>query len=121
MSPELVLTVEGESFEAGDAVRGRVRIAEGGESRGLHAELRFCEHSNGYHRVAYMVAPPEPLHRGDLPTGADIDFVLGLPADAPPDFAGPHGQLYWEVHVRSDEFGPDTRVSQVISVRRREG
>jgi hypothetical protein len=115
----LAIDLDGESFEAGDAVRGRVRVVEGGRSRGLHVELRFCEHSNGYRTVAHTVAPPEPLHRGDLPHGATIDFVLGLPADAPPGFSGPHGELYWEVHARSDEFGADTHEARPISVRSR--
>lgn len=119
MSPLLAIDVDGDSFEGGDPVRGRVRVLEGGKSRGLHVELRFCEHSNGYSTVAHTVAPPDPLHRGDLPQGARIDFVLGLPVDAPPEFSGPHGELYWEVHARSDEFGVDTHEARRISVRPR--
>ena len=119
MSPRLELELDGDTFEAGGAVRGRVRVVKGGKSRALYTELRFCEHSNGYRAVAHTVAPPEPLHTGDLEDGAELDFVLGLPTDAPPELLGPHGELYWEVHVRSDEFGPDTHVSHPISVRPR--
>ena len=119
MSPRLELELEGDTFDPGDAVRGTVHVVEGGGSRALHAELRFREHSNGYYSTAHTVTPPEPLHTGDLADGARIDFALGLPADAPPELSGPHGELFWELHVRSDELGPDTHVSRPISVRPR--
>ena len=121
MSPQLELELDGDRFEAGGAVCGRVRVVEGGKSRALYTELRFCEHSNGYRAVAHTVEHPEPLHTGDLADGAELDFVMGLPADAPPEFVGPHGELYWEVRARSDAFGPDTEVACPISVRPRRG
>ena len=36
--------------------------------------------------------------------------ALDLPADALPGYRSEHGELYWEIDVKSDEMGPDTHL-----------
>ena len=48
--------------------------------------------------------------------GQSHEFAIQIPADALPTFSSAHGELYWEVEARSDEFGIDTKESRVIDV-----
>jgi hypothetical protein len=57
-----------------------------------------------------------PLHRGDLETGMTFSFALPLPPDGLPNCRSEHGELYWRVHLKSAEFGPDTTDHQRIVV-----
>jgi hypothetical protein len=116
LSPKLELTLERDEWAPGERVRGRVLAVEGGRSRELGAQLCFCEASNGYETVAHSVPARAPLHTGDLEDGSSFPLELALPADAPPAWSGPGGRLYWEVRVRSDEFGVDTKASREITV-----
>ncbi len=117
MSTRLEISLDGgTSYPPGAMIGGRVTVVEGGSSRRLDVELRFCERSNRYSAVAHRVAAPRPLHEGDLAAATSHEFALALPADAPPSYSGRHGHLYWEVHARSDERGTDTHASVPIEV-----
>ena len=116
LSPRLEISLDAESYSPGDTVHGRVTVAEGGGSRRLDVALRFCERSNRYNAVAHMVPAPRSLHEGDLTEGASHEFALTLPPEAPPNYSGRHGELWWEVHARSDEPGVDTHASRRFEV-----
>jgi hypothetical protein len=48
--------------------------------------------------------------------GCGSPFTLVLPADALPSYRSQNGELYWEVHARSDELGRDTHVRERVLV-----
>ena len=56
------------------------------------------------------------MHEGDLLAGHSIEFRCPLPPDAPPSLKTEHGELYWEMAVRSDESGFDTSNSRRVEV-----
>lgn len=107
--------LEGEHFLPGDTVRGAVSVLEGGRSRSLEARLQFVEDTADYTEVAWELSSG-PLHRGDLETGMTFSFALPLPPDALPSYRSENGELFWRVHLKSDEFGPDTNEHQRIVV-----
>ena len=117
MSPhlDLVLDTERLDFRPGDWVRGHVAILEGGKSRDLKVSLRYRERSPDYSATVIEI-PSGVLHTGELTAGASHDFAIQVPADAMPTYSSSHGQLYWEVEARSDEFGVDTTASRVVDV-----
>ena len=117
MSPRLDVQLDGGAFVPGDAVRGTIRVLEGGASRFVEASLEFHEDSGDYGSVASSVSTG-PLHEGDLVAGSTLAFMLTVPMDALPNYRSEHGKLYWEVHARSDELGRDTHARQRIIVRR---
>jgi hypothetical protein len=43
-----------------------------------------------------------------LEAGTSFEFELALPPDALPSYKSRHGELYWELDVKSDESGRDT-------------
>ena len=115
MSPRFDLRLERERYAPGDVVRGTVQVLEGGESRTLEAFLLFHEESDDYERVAAQVGSG-PLVTGDLADGASYSFAIPLPAEALPNYRSKHGELWWEVDVKSDELGRDSHERQRIEV-----
>ena len=115
MSPRLVLELDDETVYAGGAVRGTVRVAEGGRSRFLDATLDFLEATFDYSAGGERASAR--LHHGDLDTGSSFRFELAVPDDAVPSFRSRHGHLDWYVKVRSDEFGVDSTAEQRLDMR----
>lgn len=115
MSPRLTLRLDGDACAPGDVVRGTVDVLEGGSSRRLDVLLEFHERSDDYSRVARTVESG-PLHTGDLPAVGSFSFEVRLPEDALPAYRSRHGELYWEVDARSDEFGRDTHARERLNV-----
>ena len=114
MSPAFELQLERESFAPGERVAGSVLVTEGGGSRALEVVLAFREKSPDYEETA--VSQSETLHTGDVQTGQTLAFALELPADALPAYRSEHGELYWEIDVKSDEMGRDTHLRRRIEV-----
>jgi hypothetical protein len=50
----------------------------------------------------------EYARSGDLMAGTSFDFELALPRDAFPNYRSEHGELYWQLDVKSDEFAGDS-------------
>ena len=114
MSPAFELQLEREAFAPGERVAGSVLVTEGGGSRTLEVALAFHEKSPDYEEVP--VSRSQPLQTGDVQTGQSLAFALELPADALPGYRSEHGELYWEIDVKSDEMGPDTHLRRRIEV-----
>jgi hypothetical protein len=114
VSPAFELQVAQESVAPGGRVAGTVLVIEGGGSRELEVTLAFHEKSPDYEEVPIEVS--ETLHTGDLQTGQSLPFALELPADALPAHTSEHGELYWELDVKSDEMGRDTHLRRRIEV-----
>ena len=114
MSPALELQLGRESFAPGERVAGSVLVTEGGGSRALEVVLAFHEKSPDYEEIPFSRS--EALHTGDVQTGQSLAFSLELPADARPGYRSEHGELYWEIDVKSDEIGPDTHLRRRIEV-----
>jgi hypothetical protein len=104
------------SFKPGDWVRGRVRVVEGGSSRALSVDVRFRERTSDYSATPATYGETV-LHEGELTAGASFPFAIQLPADCFPSFETLNGELYYEVHARSDERGPDTHAELRINVQ----
>ncbi|MGI8807004.1 MAG: hypothetical protein ACR2KK_04030 [Acidimicrobiales bacterium] len=115
MIARLEVTLENEACVPGDTVRGTVFVVEDEKSRSLTASLEYHEKTEEYSHMATCI-PGGHLHEGDLTAGMSFDFTLQLPADALPNFRSQHGELYWEVHARSDEPGFDTHARRRLSV-----
>lgn len=115
MSLRLEVQLDRESYRAGEAVTGTVLVLEGGSSRALEATLEFKEKSSDYDATPRKVGP-QRLHEGDLATGESYELAVELPQDALPSLKSEHGELYWELDVRSDERGPDTHERRRIEV-----
>ena len=107
MSPRFQLQLDRERYAPGDTIRGTILVLEGGGSRSLEALLEYNEETDDYQEVAISI-PSGPLHEGELTTGTSFEFLLALPPDALPNFRSKHGELYWQVDVKSDEAGRDT-------------
>lgn len=114
MSPAFEVQLEREAFAPGERVSGSVLVTEGGSSRALEVALEFHESSPDYEEVP--VTRSVSLHAGDVQAGQSLPFALELPADALPAYRSEHGELYWEVDVKSDEMGRDTHVRRRIEV-----
>lgn len=115
MSPGLDLQLDRERYMPGDTIRGRVSVLEGGGSRSLQVVLEYHEKTDDYSAVATSIPGP-PLHEGDLMAGTAFDFELRLPPDAFPNYRSNCGELYWELDVKSDEFGLDTHNRRRVEV-----
>jgi hypothetical protein len=114
VSPAFELQLERERFAPGQKVAGTVLVTEGGGSRGIDVTLGFHEKSPDYEETAASFT--QTLHTGDVQAGQSLPFALDLPADALPAYRSEHGELYWEVDVKSDEMGRDTHVRRRIEV-----
>ncbi len=111
---KLALDLDADSVAAGEAVKGRVVVIEGGRSRALTLTLSFRERSPSY--VETPFSEGGVLHEGDLTTGQALEFGFVLSNDAAPSVKGKHGELIWELEAVSDEPGLDTRVSRLLEV-----
>jgi hypothetical protein len=107
VSSRFELQLERERYTPGDTVGGTILVLEGGRSRSVEVLLQYKEETEDYLEVATSVSIG-PLHEGDLTTGTSFEFELALPPDALPNYQSEHGELYWDVNVKSDEFGSDT-------------
>jgi hypothetical protein len=114
VSPAFELQLARERFAPGEPVAGTVLVTEGGGSRVLEVVLAFNEKSPDYEETP--VSTTQALHTGDVQTGQSLAFSLDLPADALPGHRSEHGELYWEIDVKSDEMGPDTHLRRRIEV-----
>ena len=115
MSPELELRLDRERYEPGETIRGTVYVLEGGGSRSVEALLDYNEKTEDHASVATSISSG-PLQAGDLATGMSFEFELALPPDAFPNYRSEHGELYWEVHIKSEELGPDSHERRRIDV-----
>jgi hypothetical protein len=115
MSPRLQVQLEQQEYAPGETVKGTILVVEGGSSRSLEALLEYKEETEDYREVAISI-PSGPLHEGDLTTGTSVEFQLSLPADALPNYQSEHGELYWEVDAKSNEFARDTHERTRIQV-----
>jgi hypothetical protein len=115
VSPQFELHLDRERCAPGETISGTIVVLEGGPSRSLEMLLAYNEETEEYAAVANSISSG-PLHTGDLTTGMSFDFELALPADAFPNYRSEHGELYWELDVKSEEFGPDTHQRRRIEV-----
>jgi hypothetical protein len=99
----------------GGTIRGTILVLEGGPSRSLEVLLEFKEESKGASGVATSVSTGS-LHDGDLETGMSFGFELTLPEDAFPIYRSEHGELYWQLDVKSDSFGSDVHERRRVEV-----
>lgn len=111
---KLDLRLDSDRVAAGEVLRGRVTVVEGGPSKSLTLTISFHERSPGYEAVPF--SDSEVLRPGDLVTGDTVDFHYALPATAPPSVKSEHGELYWELAVVSSDPGFDTRELRRIEV-----
>lgn len=118
MSPRFQLQLDRQRYAPGETIKGTILILEGGGSRALEARLEYKEESPDYSEVAISI-PSGTLHQGDLTEGTSLEFELALPPDALPSYKSRHGQLYWEVDVKSDEVSLDTHERCRIEVEPR--
>ena len=114
MSPAFELQLARERFARGERVAGTVLVTAGGGSRALEVTLAFHEKSPDYEEIPFSRS--QALHTGDVQTGQSLAFSLDLPADALPGYRSEHGELYWEIDVKSDEMGRDTHLRRRIEV-----
>jgi hypothetical protein len=114
VSPAFEVQLARDSFAPGERVAGTVLVAEGGGSRALEVTLAFHEKSPDYEETPVSVK--QALQTGDVQTGQSLAFALDLPEDALPGHSSEHGELYWELDVKSDEMGPDTHARRRIEV-----
>jgi hypothetical protein len=117
VSPRLDLQLDTDrlEFQPGDWVRGRVAVLEGGKSRDLSVRVRYREKSPDYDATV-VEHTSGALCTGDLTAGRTYDFAIQIPSDALPSYSSVHGDLWWEVEARSNEFGVDTKTTQRIDV-----
>jgi hypothetical protein len=115
VSPQLELLLDRDRCAPGEAIRGTIVVLEGGRSRSLEALLQYNEATEDFAAVATSVSTG-PLHAGDLAPGMSFEFELTLPRDALPNHRSENGELYWELDVKSEEFGPDTHQRRRIEV-----
>jgi hypothetical protein len=102
-------------YAPGETVRGAVAVVAGGGPALLVVALNLHERSTGCEAIA-IATPPTPIHEGELIEGSVYRFGLGLPADAPPSVASPHGGLWWAVDVSAGEPGSSPLASRRIEV-----
>lgn len=115
MSSRFQLQLDRERYTPGESIRGTILVLEHGGSRSLEALLEYHEETADYSEVATSISSG-PLHAGDLTAGTSFQFELSLPPDAFPNYRSENGELYWELDVKSDEFGRDTHERHRIDV-----
>jgi hypothetical protein len=109
------IELQGESFAPGGAVHGWVKVNEARHSDNVQVSLRYQERTSDYHGHVLSV-PPVAVHQGDVQPGESYEFNLQLPADAPPAYSSPYGDMWWEVVVHSAKTGIDDVVTRRIEV-----
>jgi hypothetical protein len=115
VSPRFQLQLDQERYAPGETIEGTIVVVEGGGSRSLAAVLEYIEETEDYTDVATSISTGQ-LHAGELTTGVSIDFELALPLHAFPNYRSEHGELYWQVDLKSDELGRDTHERHRIDV-----
>ena len=115
MSPRLRIDLDREQYRLGDAVPGKVVVLSGGASRSLKVWLEYREKTKDYKEVAASVEH-STLNEGPIAEGASFDFELTLPADGYPNYKSEHGELWWELNVKSAERGRDTHERRRLDV-----
>jgi hypothetical protein len=115
MSLRFDLHLDRARYAPGERIRGTIVVLEGGRSRSLQVLLAYNERTDDYATVATSLSTG-PLHTGDLTAGMAFPFELALPADALPNYRCEHGELYWELDVTSERFGPDAHERRRIEV-----
>ena len=116
MSPRFRVALDRERFVPGNYVRGTVTVGTGGRSRSLEVSLQYTEETEDYSACAISLDTTS-LHTGNLVTGQLFDFEVALPDDALPNYSSRHGELYWQIDVKSDQLGPDSHDRRRIDVR----
>jgi hypothetical protein len=111
---KLALELAAESIPPGGTVAGRIKVAEGGDSRELTLTLTFYEHTRDFTIPAAQTSAV--VHQGAVTTGDAYEFSFALPEDAVPSVETKNGKLYWELELRSDEPGFDTHVRRELRV-----
>jgi hypothetical protein len=115
MSPRFRIDLDREDYGLGDTVKGKVVAVEGGNSRSLDVRLDYREQTKDYNEVGATVEHPT-LNEGPIAEGALFDFALTLPVGGYPNYKSEHGELWWELDVKSDEPGRDTHERRRIDV-----
>jgi hypothetical protein len=115
MSPRLQVTLDQNSYTPGDTVKGTIVVLEGGASHSLEARLEYNEETHDYHDIATSFSSGL-LHQGDLVASTSFEFELEIPAKAFPNYRSEHGELYWQIDVKSEETGRDTHERRRIEI-----
>jgi hypothetical protein len=115
VSAQFQLQLDRERYAPGDAINGTVLVVDGGDSRSLEALLEYKEETDDYLEVAKSISSGQ-LHSGELGTGTTFEFELLLPEEALPNYKSEHGELYWELDLKSDERGRDTHERRRIEI-----
>src|SRR5262245_18274403 len=115
MSLRLQVTLDRDSYTPGDTQKGTILVLEGGASHSLEARHEYNEETDDYHDVAASFSSVL-LHRGDLVAGTSFEFEFEIPPDAFPNYRSGHGELYWQIDVKSDETGRDTHERRRIEI-----
>jgi hypothetical protein len=116
MSARFQLQLDRERYRPGDTIEGDILVLEGGDSSSLEVLLEYKEETeDGYTAVATNVSTGL-LHAGNLAPGMSFNFELALPADAFPNYRSDHGELYWQLDLKSSELGRDTHERHRIEV-----
>jgi hypothetical protein len=119
VSTRFQLQLDRERYTPGDTIKGNILVLEGADSRFLEVLLECHEEAeDGYSAVAASVSTGR-LHAGDLAAGMSFDFELTLPDDAFPNYRSQHGELYWQLDIKSDKLGRDTHERRCIEVETR--
>lgn len=111
---KLELELRSDQVKPGGDVAGHVDVVEGGESRSLTITVSFYEKTRDYFVTAYSTS--FVVHEGALAKGDSYEFSFTLPAEAPTSAESRNGELYWELEVRSDEHGLDSRARHRLEV-----
>jgi hypothetical protein len=115
MNPRFDLRLDRARCAPGDTITGTIHVLKGGPSRSLEVRLAYHERTEDYATVATSLSSG-PLHTGDLAAGMSLAFELALPTDALPNYSSEHGELYWQLDVKSDELGTDTHERHRIEI-----
>jgi hypothetical protein len=115
VSARFQVELERARYTPGDTIRGRILVLEGGASRSLEVLLEYKEDSKDVTGVATSVSTG-PLYDGDLETGLSFGFELTLPQDAFPNYRSQHGELYWQLDVKSERSGRDVHERHRLEV-----
>lgn len=110
----LELELKSDRAAPGGLVAGRIDVIEGGASRSLTLMLTLHERTSHFDVIAHSSAAV--VHRGDLVTGQSFDFEIAVPPEAPPSVKTEHAELSWDLDLKSDEPGLDSRIGRRIEV-----
>jgi hypothetical protein len=116
VSARFQLQLDRERYTSGDTIKGNILVVESGGSGTLEVLLEYHEQAeDGYSAVAASVSTGR-LHAGDLAAGMSFDFEFALPDDALPNYRSQHGELYWQLDIKSAKLGRDTHERRRIEV-----